>query len=104
MKYLGKAKLVEHPHESGITAKSWDLSPWGGPMVFLGAATSPLPPAGTTVDKANLRVDTGTGEVWQLELGDPPPSVGRTGKIGGPFQLLPLLGIAWFAWFMAKRR
>lgn len=76
---LGKAKLIEHRHATGIEVKSWDLSPWGGPRVFLGAVTQPLPEPGTTVDRGTLRLDTGTGEVWKLEPGDPGPKIGAAG-------------------------
>ncbi len=91
---LGKAKLVENEHATGVTVKSWDLSPWGGPMVFLGPITQPLPPPGTTVDRDNLRLDTGTGDVWQLEAGDPPPKVGMPGAVGTAFKFGPLAAAA----------
>lgn len=75
---LGTAKLVEGPHPSGVTIKQYDLSPWGGPLVPLGAATSPLPPAGSTRDFGQLRIDLGTGETWKLEGKEPPPTLPQT--------------------------
>lgn len=82
MIYLGLAKLVEATHPTGIRVKSWDLTPWGGPEVFLGAITQPMPPIGTTVDRGGLRLDTNRGRVWKLEEGDPGPRFGTPGLLG----------------------
>ena len=103
MEYLGVAKLVEHKHETGVTVKSWDLTPWGGPLVFLGPVTSPLPPKGTTVDRGTLRVDTGSGEVWKLEGGEAPPAVGPTGRGGTPIGMVPLALVALGALWLARK-
>ena len=57
-------------------------------MVFMGLTSSPL--AVGTVDRGNIRLDTQTGEVWILEAGDPPPTIGAA---GGAMSLTPLLWI-----------
>lgn len=90
---LGQAKLIEHRHTTGALVKSWDLSPWGGPRVFLGPVTQPMPEPGTTVDRGTLRLDTGTGEVWKLEEGDPKPKIGLPGVASGALNA-GILGMA----------
>lgn len=91
MEFLGVAKLTHGVHSSGMLTKSWDLTPWGGPMVFLGPLTQPLP-TGTT-DKGDLRIELNTGKVWRLVPGDAPPTVGPPGEV----TQTPLRG----AWMLA---
>ena len=97
MKLLGTAKLVESTHVTGARVKSWDLTPFGGPLVFMGRVESPLP-AGTT-DRGNLRLELNTGKVWQLEGGEPGPTAGPPGTAGAPVRMMPLLLIAFAAYF-----
>lgn len=82
MKAIGKAQLIDVAHSSGVPSKAWDLKPFGGPEVFMGAKTQPLPATDTFVDRGGLRLNARNGDVFQLEAGDPPPTVGSTGKIG----------------------
>lgn len=102
MRYLGQADLVESIHETGARVRSYDLSPWGGPPVFMGPVEQPLPTG--TLDRGNLRLETLTGGVWLLQEGDPLPTIGAP---GGALRLWPFLAIAGVAWFLgnaARRR
>ena len=107
MQLLGKAQLVQTRHESGLTAKSLDLTPFGGPMIFLGLANSPLPVG--TMDRGPLRVSFPALDVFQLAPGDPPPTIGGTGAAMGKLaKWLPIAGAVaaffWFAGGMKNRR
>lgn len=98
---LGKAELIESQHSSGVLVKSWDLTPFGEAALFLGPVTSPLPPPGSTRDIGAIRIDTGTGEVWQLESLDPPPALGPSGRVagGGP-SMMVIVGLGVLGWML----
>jgi hypothetical protein len=86
MERIGTAIIVQTLNSTGAVVKAWDLRPFGGDLLHVGLAESPLPPAGTTSDRtlANgriLRVDVGEGGVFEVKAGDPPPTLG---PIGGP--------------------
>lgn len=102
MNYLGKAKLVESRHASGQRVKSWDLSQWGGPLVFMGPVGQALP--GGTTDRGTLRLETATGRVFNLEAGDPPPSTGTVGYTQRPLNLLTLVGVVGASLLLGKMR
>ena len=116
MERIGTAQMIQTTNAAGATVKAWDLRPFGGEPLQLGLVSSPLPPAGTTVDRTLpngriLRVEASSGDVYEVKASDPPPTVGPTGgtKIGAagffrsPMLLAALAGIA-FAFFGRKRR
>lgn len=116
MNRIGKAQLITYKHSTGIQAQGWALNPWIPNLVLhMGAAGSPLPPPGSTVDRGMLRIDTGTGDVYQLVAGDPPPKLGPTGGptqpgagISGalkrPLTLVVVAVAAWLAWKTIRKR
>lgn len=99
MKSLGQAELVDRLHETGALVRYWDLTPFGGPMVFMGPVTQQLPVG--TIDRGNLRLDTYTGAVWVLEAGDPKPTIGSP---GAALSLLPFIAVVGVAWFLGRAR
>ena len=101
MKLAGKADLIPVSHESGVPSKAWNLKPFGGPEVFMGAQTQPLPSTDTFVDRGNIRLNARNGEVFILEPGDPPPTVGKTGILGG-FKIGTALLVAGVAYALAS--
>lgn len=101
---LGKANLVESTHETGVRVKSWDLAPFGEGPLFMGPVSSPLPPPGTTRDIGSIRIDAGTGEVWQLQSGDPPPAFGAAGRPGGGPSMLMIVILGALGWFLGLAR
>lgn len=102
MKYLGDARLVESTHPDGARVRSWDLTTFGGPRVFMGPVTQELP-VGTT-DRGTLRLDTFTGSVWMLEEGDPPPTLGVPGMAIALWPFVLVMAGAWFLGSAARRR
>lgn len=119
MNALGRAQLIELRHSTGQMVKAWDLRPFGGDPLQLGLTTSPLPPAGSTVDRSLssgrvLRIDTSTGDVWEITpaqavaeppvigppMGPPPPP---RSPLRNPMVMAVLAGAAW-AWWRKRRR
>lgn len=117
---LGKASLATFPHSTGVTAQGWDLEPFGAAQryLFLGQAGTPLPPAGSVVERMTkndqfIQIDAGTGEVWGIEQGDPPPTLGpvagpeatRPGAVAMRTMGAPMLfGIGAALWWFFGRR
>ena len=100
MKLSGKADLIPVDHVNG-PSKAWNLKPFGGPEVFMGLQTQPLPATDTFVDRGALRLNARNGDVYILEPGDPPPTVGKTGTLGF-FNLTTALVVGVIAYVLAS--
>jgi hypothetical protein len=100
MKPIGTAVLIPVAHSSGVASKAWDLKPFGGPEVFMGSEKMPLPATDTFVDRGPLRLNAKNGDVFRLEAGDPPPTVGPSGKLGA-FNLRTALIVGGVAYLLA---
>lgn len=98
MQLLGKAPLIEHTHETGRRVRSADLSPFGGPAVFLGPIEQKITTG--SVDRGVLRLVLPSLDVFQLAPGDPPPTIGGKGVGSTAFvKWLPIAaGVAAFLW------
>lgn len=99
MRLLGKAQLVQRTHESGMVVKDADLTPFGGPLIFLGRTDQPVPTG--TLDRGPLRLEMPSLNVYQLTGGEAPPTIGGkgVGALMGFAKWLPLLaGVAAFFW------
>lgn len=120
MNALGQAKLVQTTNSTGAVVKAWDLRPFGGNLLELGLVNTPLPPAGTMVDRTLpggriLRIDASSGGVFEVSATAAPPTIGPTGgplmrpsagnAMRSPTTLAILAGLffAWWKWGRKRR-